>query len=98
MLTNSFNTQVGTLKKEKKYSGRLERTELMRVTLAPIDKRRSFQVQSLFFVESKISNQVDILLELAPTSNPRKQKGIDSTPQCKKDEEALKNLFSRFIP
>jgi hypothetical protein len=41
---------------------------------------------------------VDILLELAPTSNPRKQKGIDSTPQCKKDEEALKNLFSRFIP
>jgi hypothetical protein len=41
---------------------------------------------------------VDILLGLAPYGNPRKQKGIDSTPQCKKDEEALKNLFSRFIP
>jgi hypothetical protein len=69
----------------------------MRVTLAHIDKRRPFRVQSIFSRESKIGSQVDIFLGLAPYGNPRKQKGIDSTPQCKKDEEALKNLSSRFV-
>jgi hypothetical protein len=86
------------LKKEKKYNGKLERMELIRVTLAPIDNKRPFQLPSLFFIEFKIGSQVDLLRGLAPTGMPRKQKGIDSTPQCKKDDEALKNLSSRFLP
>jgi hypothetical protein len=96
--TNSFITQDEALKKEKKYSGKLERTELMRVTLAPIDKRRPFQEHNLFFIDSKMGDQVILLLGLAPTGMPRKRKGIDSTPQCKNDEDALINRSSRFIP
>jgi hypothetical protein len=81
------------LKKEKKYNGKLERMELIRVTLAPIDNKRPFQLPSLFFIEFKIGSQVDLL-----RAKPRKWKGVDSTLQCKKDEEALKNLSSRFLP
>jgi hypothetical protein len=49
-------------------------------------------------MESKIGIQVDLLLGLAPTGKSRKQEGMESTPQCRKDEEALKNLSSRLIP
>jgi hypothetical protein len=45
-----------------------------------------------------IGNQVDFLLGFAPTGIPRKRKGIESTPQYKKKEDARKNLSSRFMP
>jgi hypothetical protein len=70
----------------------------MRETLPPIDKFLPFQTQSLLFIDSMIGNQVDFLLGFAPTEIPRKRKGIESTPQCKKEEDARKNLSSRFMP
>jgi hypothetical protein len=70
----------------------------MRVTLPPIDRIRPFQVLRRFFIDSIIGTQVDLLLGLAPTGIPRKRKGIDSTAQCKKDDEALKKLSSILIP
>jgi hypothetical protein len=44
-------------------------------------------------MESKIGDQVALLLGLAPTGMPRNRKGINSTPQCKKDDEAHKNTI-----
>jgi hypothetical protein len=86
------------LKKEKKYNGKLESTELIRVTLPPIERIQPFQVLRRFFVDSIIGNHVDLLLGLAPTGIPRKRKGIDSTAQCKKEDDALKKLSSILMP
>jgi hypothetical protein len=41
---------------------------------------------------------VALLLGLAPTGIPRKRKGIDSTAQCKKEDDALKKFSSILIP
>jgi hypothetical protein len=56
----------------------------MRITLPPIDKIRPFQVLRHFFMDSIIGSHMDLLLGLAPTGIPRKQKGIDSMTQYKK--------------
>jgi hypothetical protein len=47
---------------------------------------------------SIIGAQVPFLLGLAPIGIPRNRKGIESTSQCKKDDDALKKLSSRLIP
>jgi hypothetical protein len=52
---------------------------------------------SLFFIDSIIGIQVALLLGSAPTGIPRNRKGIDSTAQCKKDDDALKKLSSRLM-
>jgi hypothetical protein len=64
----SFKTQIGALKKEKKYRGKLDNTELISVTLPPIDKFRHFQLVRRFFIESTIGFQVIFLLGLVMTS------------------------------
>jgi hypothetical protein len=70
----------------------------VRVTLPPIERLRLFQAQSLFFKESIIGDLVALRLGLAPTRIPRKRKGIESTSECKKDEEARRKLSSRLTP
>jgi hypothetical protein len=59
---------------------------------------RPFQALRLFLMESKIGDQVALLLGLAPTEIPRNQKGINFTPQCKKENKARKKPSSRLIP
>jgi hypothetical protein len=98
ILTISFRTHTGALKKEKKYRGRLDNTELMRVTLPPMERLLPFHKPSLFFKDSKMGDQVALRLGLAPTGIPRNRKGIESTSQCKNDDEARKKLSSRLTP
>jgi hypothetical protein len=64
----------------------------MRVTRPLIDNIRPFQVLRRFFIDSIIGSQVDLLFGFAPTGIPRNRKGMDSTAQCKKDDDALKKL------
>jgi hypothetical protein len=62
-----------------------------------MDKIRPFQVLRRFFIDSIIGIHVALLLGLAPTGIPRKRKGIDSTAQCKKEDDALKKLSTTIL-
>ena len=70
--------------KEKKYRGKLERTELISVTFPPMDRLRPLQQDNLALIESTTGFQVDLRRGLAPTGTPKNLKGIKVIQQERK--------------